>query len=74
MILLRTEDLASIDPLLSSAPPEILKYVVVQYSKLLPRSAIARRSFVTSGGLRKIQELLATNTSNDNIIKEHVAM
>lgn len=34
MILLRTDDLESVEPLLTIAPPKILKYVVAQYSKV----------------------------------------
>lgn len=34
MILLRTDDLDAIEPLLTLAPPEIFKYVVAQYSKV----------------------------------------
>lgn len=49
--------LSAIEPLLYDAPPEILKYVLGQYSKVLPNDARARRLFVTTGGLKKIQEL-----------------
>lgn len=34
MILLRTDDLDAVEPLLTLAPPEIFKYVVAQYSKV----------------------------------------
>lgn len=45
--------------ILFNSPPNILKYVVAQFSKLLPRNAKARRTFVVSGSLRKIQEINA---------------
>ncbi|XP_043214239.1 sperm-associated antigen 6-like [Amphibalanus amphitrite] len=49
----------ALDPLLHEAPPNILKYVVGQYSKVLPHDPQARRQFVTSGCLRKVQEIQA---------------
>ena len=33
-----------------------LRYVVQQFAKVLPHDNAARRSFVQSGGLQKIQE------------------
>jgi len=51
--------LPALEPLLQEAPPNILKYVVQQFSKVLPHDAAARRSFVQSGGLQKIQEVKA---------------
>jgi len=75
MILLRTDDLENVEPLLSTAPPNILKYVVAQYSKVLPRDPAARRAFVTSGGLRKLQELLATEASAEgSVLREHIIL
>ncbi|XP_034950035.1 sperm-associated antigen 6-like [Chelonus insularis] len=47
----------ALEPLLNNGPPEILKYVLGQFSKILPHDPRARRIFVTSGGLRKIQEI-----------------
>ena len=46
-----------LEPLLHEAPPNILKHVVAQFSKVLPHDPKARRLFVTSGGLKKIQEI-----------------
>eukprot|EP00418_Pyrodinium_bahamense_P044509 CAMPEP_0179190602 /NCGR_PEP_ID=MMETSP0796-20121207/94644_1 /TAXON_ID=73915 /ORGANISM="Pyrodinium bahamense, Strain pbaha01" /LENGTH=476 /DNA_ID=CAMNT_0020894777 /DNA_START=123 /DNA_END=1553 /DNA_ORIENTATION=+ len=48
--------LPALEPLLD-APPNILKYVVQQFAKVLPNDLNARRSFVQSGGLQKIQEV-----------------
>merc|ERR1711957_848366 len=48
--------LPALEPLLE-APPNILKYVVQQFAKVLPNDLNARRSFVQSGGLQKIQEV-----------------
>jgi HEAT repeat protein len=49
--------LPALEPLLHDAPPNILKHVVGQFSKVLPHDAKARRLFVTSGGLKKVQEI-----------------
>ncbi|KAJ9600980.1 hypothetical protein L9F63_000818 [Diploptera punctata] len=51
--------MSALEPLLETAPPFILKYVVGQYSKILPNDPKARRAFVTSGGLKKLQEIKA---------------
>jgi len=48
--------LPALEPLLDS-PPNILKHVVQQFAKVLPNDLNARRSFVQSGGLQKIQEV-----------------
>jgi len=56
-ILQKCVHLPALEPLLLDAPPNILKYVVHQYAKVLPHDVGARRAFVTSGGLQKIQEL-----------------
>eukprot|EP00768_Dysnectes_brevis_P003536 gnl/Dysnectes_brevis/2518_a3018_793.p1 GENE.gnl/Dysnectes_brevis/2518_a3018_793~~gnl/Dysnectes_brevis/2518_a3018_793.p1 ORF type:complete len:503 (+),score=188.64 gnl/Dysnectes_brevis/2518_a3018_793:46-1554(+) len=49
--------LPALDPLLHQAPPAVLKHVVGQYAKVLPQDVDARRQFVTSGGLQRIQQL-----------------
>ncbi|XP_014674641.1 PREDICTED: sperm-associated antigen 6-like isoform X2 [Priapulus caudatus] len=49
--------LPALEPLLHDAPPNILKHVVAQFSKVLPHDAKARRVFVTTGGLKKVQEI-----------------
>jgi len=51
--------LEALEPLLSEAPQNILKYVVHQFAKVLPNNMESRKAFVTSGGLKKIQELQA---------------
>jgi 3-methyladenine DNA glycosylase AlkD len=52
-------ELGALEPLLQSAPSSILKYVVAQYAKVLPGDVKARRQFVHSGGLKRIQEIQA---------------
>ncbi|PSN52093.1 Sperm-associated antigen 6 [Blattella germanica] len=51
--------LGALEPLLDKAPPNVMKYVVGQFSKILPNDPKARRLFVTSGGLQKLQEIRA---------------
>jgi 3-methyladenine DNA glycosylase AlkD len=58
-VLQRCVQLEALEPLLHEAPPNILKYVIAQFSKILPHNAKARKSFVTSGGLKKLQEIRA---------------
>lgn len=58
-VLQRCIHLPALEPLLHSAPPNILKHVVSQFSKVLPHDPKARKLFVTSGGLKKIQEIKA---------------
>ncbi|XP_044260764.1 sperm-associated antigen 6-like [Tribolium madens] len=50
---------AALEPLLYDAPPNILKYVLGQYSKILPHDPKARRLFVTTGGLKRMQYIEA---------------
>ena len=58
-ILQKCVHLPALEPLLHDAPANILKHVVGQFSKVLPHDAAARRLFVTSGGLKKVQEIKA---------------
>ncbi|XP_028606106.1 sperm-associated antigen 6 isoform X3 [Podarcis muralis] len=58
-ILQKCTHLPALEPLLHDAPPNILKHIVGQFSKVLPHDSKARRLFVTSGGLKKVQEIKA---------------
>uniref|UniRef100_A0AAZ3QDC5 Sperm-associated antigen 6 n=1 Tax=Oncorhynchus tshawytscha TaxID=74940 RepID=A0AAZ3QDC5_ONCTS len=58
-ILPKCNYLPALEPLLYEAPSNILKHVVCQFSKVLPHDSKARRLFVTSGGLKKVQEIKA---------------
>ncbi len=49
---------------LQDTPDKILRYVVVQFSKVLPNNPAARKSFVQSGCLRIIQDLKADEKKN----------
>lgn len=61
--------LPALEPLLHDAPSYILKHVVAQYSKVLPNDPAARRLFVTSGGLKKVQEI---ETEPGTALEEHI--
>ena len=64
--------LPALEPLLQLAPPNILKYVVSQFAKTLPHDLPARRTFVQSGGLQKIQEIKAAAGSKLREFKEAI--
>jgi len=69
-ILQKCTHLPALEPLLHDAPPDILKHVIAQYSKVLPHDAKARRLFTTSGGLKKVQEMTAEEGSE---LSQHIA-
>ena len=56
-------------PAPTDAPRNILKYLVHQFAKVLPKNMDARKAFVTSGGLKKIQEIQAEDGSK---LREYV--
>ncbi|RLW11477.1 hypothetical protein DV515_00001446 [Chloebia gouldiae] len=58
-ILQKCTYLPALEPLLHEAPPNIMKHIIGQYSKVLPHDSKARRLFVTTGGLKKVQEIQA---------------
>ncbi|KAG5345979.1 SPAG6 protein, partial [Acromyrmex heyeri] len=58
-ILQKCTYIEALESLLNDVPPIILKYVLEQFSKILPNDTRARKLFVTSGALRKIQEIQA---------------
>lgn len=65
----KTLYLEALEPLLSqSTSPNILKYVIGQFSKVLPHNVAARRQFVTSGGLQKVQEIAVSYGASANIV------
>ncbi|GAA6094710.1 sperm-associated antigen 6-like, partial [Tachysurus ichikawai] len=51
--------LPALEPLLYEAAKNVLKHIICQFSKVLPHDSKARRLFVTSGGLKKVQEIKA---------------
>lgn len=67
-ILEKTLHLEALEPLLQqSTPANILKYVIAQFAKILPHNVAARRQFVTSGGLQRVQDIAnALEKSQEN--------
>jgi 3-methyladenine DNA glycosylase AlkD len=52
--------LPALEPVIHPKTPQnILKYVVGQFAKVLPHDVSARREFVSSGGLQKLQQITA---------------
>jgi len=54
-IIQKCTHLPALEPLLQNAQNDILKYVCEQFAKVLPTNLEAKRTFVQSGGLAKIQ-------------------
>lgn len=59
IVLQKCTYLPALEALLPDAPSSILKHVIGQFAKVLPSDAKARKAFVTSKGLKKIQEINA---------------
>ncbi|XP_046968416.1 sperm-associated antigen 6-like isoform X1 [Vanessa cardui] len=59
----------ALEPLLHAAPACVLKYVLAQYAKILPNDARARRLFVTTGALKRVQEI---DTVPGTSLKEYI--
>uniref|UniRef100_A0A3Q3X8T3 Sperm associated antigen 6 n=1 Tax=Mola mola TaxID=94237 RepID=A0A3Q3X8T3_MOLML len=68
-ILQKLTYLPGLEPFLSNAPSNILKHVLHAFSKVLPNDSQARRLFVTSGGLKKVQEM---NAEPGSLLQEHI--
>lgn len=56
-ILQMCSHLSALEPLIADCPGEILHYVLHQFAKTLPNDPAAKKSFIQSGGLKKIQEI-----------------
>jgi hypothetical protein len=64
----KTLQLEALEPLLQTTTPlNVLKYVVTQFSKILPHDVAARRTFVTCGGLQRIQDIAASYSDSDGL-------
>jgi len=70
-VLEKCTHLPALEPLLLTAPPKILKYVVHQFAKVLPSNPAAQRSFVKSRGLQRIQQLRAEDKNSK--LQEYIA-
>lgn len=47
----------ALQPLIADCPHDILEYVLHQFAKTLPIDNPGKKSFIQSGGLKKIQEI-----------------
>jgi HEAT repeat protein len=70
-ILSKCTHLPALEPLLSDAPEKINKYIIQQFAKVLPNNPQARKSFVTSRALAKIQEL-KNDSDKDKKLQEFI--
>ena len=52
-------DAAALAPLLRDANPKVNKYALAQFAAILPHDAAARRAFLATGLLQRVQELKA---------------
>ena len=68
-ILLKCTYLVALEPLLHDTPDKILKYIIQQFAKVLPNDSQAKKSFVQSGGLQKIQELKLDEQNNSHLLE-----
>ena len=55
----KTTEIQSLQPLIKKSDQKILKYVLAQIAKLLPKDQKARVPFVTSGGFQEVQKIQA---------------
>jgi len=58
-ILQKCNHLAALQSVLANAPLPIAALVLAQFARILPQDPKARRQFVTSNGLKKVQEIKA---------------
>lgn len=65
-------DVAAMEPLLYAAPTDIVEIILRQLSKVLPNDASARRVFQTVGGLKKIQELKSSPSSQISTLVSNI--
>lgn len=72
VVIQKVVSLEALEPLLNDAPTDILKYVIAQYAKVLPHDATARRNFVTTGGLQKIQDIVASDEKENEVLADYI--
>jgi sperm-associated antigen 6 len=69
---LKCTHLQALEPLVHSAPPRVSKYVVQQFAKVLPNQPKARKSFVQSRCLARVQEIESDGGDLANELQEHI--
>jgi hypothetical protein len=56
-VMVKCTDGEALAPLLKDADPKVQKYVLAQYAAILPNDAAARKAFMQTGLLQRVQEL-----------------
>ncbi len=59
-VLVKCTDAQALAPLLKDRNPKVHKYVLAQYASILPNDPGARRAFMATGLLQRVQEIKAT--------------
>jgi hypothetical protein len=58
-VLVKCTDASAIAPLLRDSSPKVQKYALAQFAAILPHDAAARRAFMATGLLQRVQEIKA---------------
>jgi hypothetical protein len=59
-VLVKCTDAQALAPLLKDNNAKVQKYVLAQYAAILPNDAPARKAFMATGLLQRVQEIKAT--------------
>ncbi len=59
-VIIKCTDAQALAPLLRDANPKVSKYALAQYAAILPHDAGARKAFMATGLLQRVQELKAS--------------
>lgn len=59
-VLVKTTDAQALAPLLRDGNAKVQKYVLAQYAAVLPNDAAARKAFMQTGLLQRVQEIKAS--------------
>ncbi|XP_066603185.1 sperm-associated antigen 6-like isoform X1 [Prorops nasuta] len=70
-ILQKCLQIEALGSLLFISTPDVLKYILGQFSKVLPNDPKARRLFILSGSLKKVQEIKARPNS---VLAQYIAI
>lgn len=63
LIIEKTNEIEELRPLIEKSPDKILKYVLEQISKIIPKNPKSKVPFLTSGGFQAIQKIPAETGS-----------
>lgn len=59
-VLVKCTDAQALAPLLREGNPKVQKYVLAQYAAILPNDPAARKAFMSTGLLQRVQEIKST--------------